>query len=115
MVTVSRLMTDSRRSSGTTSHYLGEDGCGSVAVSSQGFVQLVQSLHHRSLVLVLPQRPVPDQPAVVIHRPAEAPGGARTHLLLHLLPGFDGVTLEMNTTRRLVQLVCLQQEHESYR
>lgn len=55
--------------------YLGKDGCRRVAVSPQCFVQLVQFLQHRFLVLVFPQRPVSDQPAVLIQR-AAVPGGA---------------------------------------
>lgn len=62
--------------------YPRHDGCGSIGVSSQHFVQLVQLLQYRSLVLVLPQAPGSDQPAVVIQRTAE-PGGGHTALHLH--------------------------------
>lgn len=62
--------------------YPRHDGCGSIGVSSQRFVQLVQLLQYRSLVLVLPQAPGSDQPAVVIQRTAE-PGGGHTALHLH--------------------------------
>lgn len=76
--------------------YLGEDGCGRVAVSSESFVELVQGLQHRFLVLILPQCPVSDQPVVVIQRAAE-PGGAHTALLRRLL-GFHRVTFGTMTT-----------------
>lgn len=69
--------------------HLGEDGCRCVAVSSECLVELVQRLQHRFLMLILPQRPVPDQPGVVIQRAAE-PGGA-SHALLRLLLRFRRV------------------------
>lgn len=50
----------------------GEDGRGRVAVSPQGPLQLLQLLQHGSLALVVPQGPVPDQPAVMIQRSTEA-------------------------------------------
>ncbi len=85
--------------------YLGEDGCRGVAVSSEFFVQLVQCLQHRFLVLILPQCSVSDQPAVVIQRAAE-PGGAYT-ALLHLLLGFHRVPYEMITTQMLTTRLAL--------
>ena len=66
--------------------YPGEEVCGRVAVSSQRFVQLVQFLQDAPLVLVLPQGPVPDQPAVVVQGAAEPTGAepADAAVLLHL-------------------------------
>lgn len=84
---------------GHASTYPGEDRCRGVAVSSQSFVQLVQFLHHRFLVLILPQRPISDQPGVVIQGAAEA-GGANIALLLRL-PDFHRVALKTVTTRTL--------------
>lgn len=64
-----------------------EDRRGGVAVTAERFVQLVQFAHHGSLVLVLPQDPIPDQPAVVIQGAAEATAG----LCRRLTPGFRRV------------------------
>lgn len=76
---------------------LGEDGCRCVAVSSECFVQLLQPQQHRSLMFVLPQGSGPDQPAVVIQRPAEPT--AEPTAVLHLLLGLDPVTFHKRRER----------------
>lgn len=81
--------------------HLGEDRRRCIAVSSEGFVELVQFLQHRFLVLILPQWPVSDQPAVVIHRAAENRGG---HPVFLRLLGFHCETLRRHITWLLVWL-----------
>lgn len=65
-------------------------------------MQLLQFDQHGSLVLVLPQSAVSDQPAVVIQRAAVA-GGVQPAVLLHLL-GFGWETLRTKTASTLTCL-----------
>lgn len=87
--------------------HLGENRCRCVAVSSECFVELVQCLQHRFLVLIFPQWPVSDQPSVVIQRAAET--GAAYTALLHRLLGFHRETLNIITTHILTShgLFCV--------